>query len=564
MDPVAEPDDLEVSTPDNRKKIILISAVVVFAFLISLAGVLVSRNMTKRDEQKFDTNGTQGSKQTTQNAPSGSTNNSLPLIKKDDVSKTNENVKKPAVNYDFKYKIDPKLLKKSSMIPTFLKAVFAQETDCAPTNVPASLPVYVFKKDYTATEAASMAEKYGIKAKVYSQKTDGGADEYYVADPEVNGNALYMFKPSGKYRYHYAIKDFGAEIDEATAENLANSALTKIGITEKIVKTSNITSPQDDANRFTFFYRHFFADTSVIDSTSVNSLGDKTPCMVSPATTMSSVEIRLAKDGTVTNILANVRKTLKKEVRKTLDLPGALAAGGFKSLIDPIVLSDKLVSSGSITIDQASSPLYLDLGPSYAQACTIPVYLTSGKLPDGTRVLSIFPAVSMDGLAELCGTKDALQTNGTDKNNPFQRGNTLQYSSFSAKEPTPTSPPLPPVGAQCFGNQVDYSIMCNGSSQNAGSSAIQTNCSIFMGIPVDKAPDRNVCDTGCKLNNNITFTSSSMSSVCEEFLKEFNKSRPASKAIPVPTTIPGSPASGSYNQELPAGSYSCSVSICPC
>lgn len=552
---------------DRKKTIIVLIGVVGLAFFTSLVLVLFTnrRNDLKQTAVPFSQvqqqispsqQSTSGSSPRVSPNPLGDEKNIESVNNAVNTSLKNNGLPIPTpVKYNFVFQLDPALLKKpqSSLFNSFIKRVFAQ-TICAPSNVPSTLSVYSLKTDLSAAEAEKLAEKYGVKSPPYAQPVEGGISEFYFADPKTNGNS-FSIKPFGDYHYHFAIKDFTAEIDETQASALADTVVSGIGIKERLSKISAIINPSENTGRFAYTYQHYLDSRPIIDTNSINSLDARTPCEAEQATSMGAATVRLSKDGKLTDLLAHIRQI--KEVKKfaSIDLSHALSVSGFKSLIDPVVLSKKLVTSGKVTIDQSTDPLYFDLGPSYAQTCYLPIYFTSGKLADGTRILAIFPAVDLNQIESLCKSENATTAaSNSGTFNPLDKHGTIQYSTIDFQQKLNK----PPAGSQCYGNQVDYVINC--LSTRSSKKSTRPGCDLFIGVPVDQAPDSDVCTTGCKSQENVivnTTGASDQGDACERFLNQYNDKQKDGKKIPLPTgyTAP---------QNLPAGAYSCSMNTCPC
>lgn len=519
--PVTEPTQSKFKNLIRNKRLII--PVVLFSFVVLATTIFLVVGKSPKPENSANTN-----QALNQNTPSQPKVKYNPLITDDDITKIYQSYQTkyeeqgkqyPAqVDYQFKYTLNSNLKEGSSL---FLPNAYAASTStCNIGSASDELPVYTLAAKIKYSEASALAKEFEITSDPASIPMDSGDDfQYYFADTQIT-KFLTIAEPSGTFYFHRPPKLTAATpIDLVKAKKLTDDELLKHKINEKL--TPEKAKFDTSLDQYIFTYTKKLDSFDTVDKTSITNLGSgNSVCNVTATDSMNKVEVLVDREMGLSKLVNKTRKILSTYKLKRQTLEEALAEYADKTPIAPIVVGGG-ETTGAVNIDEATL-VWFDYGEAYSQLAYIPIYLTSGKLASGTRVFTLFPAISIKELE-----KTSLPTVGETQ--------TLHLDVFNPK------PPSAKGTGQCYGNLVDYNVSCNAESQ--------VICQGFMSIPVSTGDPWAVCKNGCQ-SKSAVFTPIT-SNPCKEFLERNDIDVPANTPL---ETVPG----------YQGGEVSCSVSGCPC
>lgn len=513
-----------------HKKLFLIGSVILVIVLLSTAIVLIAppQNTTNTSPPTGGTAITTPEDSQSQAQSQASEN---PLIDKEDVKKVEDAYKKQyesqrkkypeSPNYNFHYKLVPQLQDARSSF-LFVKPVQAATTDCNVSSAPADVTIYKLKSKLKVSEATLLAKSFGITALATSVPLDGSVDlfQYNFAQPETS-KFLTVAEPSGTYHYHQApsttqTQDIGSD----HAKTIAQGVLTAHSITG-IIPFSPPTF-ELATNQYVFSSEKAIDTFSMVDKASITALGGATSvCNVGKSLDMNKIQVNIDKEGVLSTVMNRTRMVTGTFSAKRATLEASRAEWETTLPIAPVVIGTGIPTS-DVTIDQVILVWY-DYGEVYSQKAYVPMYLTSGLSGNGIRVLTLFPAVAKAALT-------TLHIATSNKN--------LQIDAFNPKPPPATGT------GQCYGNLVDYTVVCN----QAGASICNGSFSLPVGtsLSVDGDP-LNVCGRGCQSKADIYTPITN--NPCTEFLQKHD-------------IQPNNPVQ--VEPGYSGGEVNCSLNACPC
>lgn len=540
----------------TKKKIIVVSGVIGLAFLTSLVFVFFSQK-TNLNSSNLQANPTIVPEEAVRININESANN--PLIPQEEIDKNSESKSQEppdssqnssqSKTYNFKYKLAPNLQQQKRSFLNIPQALAAEP--CSLDTIPSSMPIFKLQQHLSVEDSQKIASKFSLPITTYSLPTEGGVMQYYFTDT-TTGDYLTLMEPSGVYTYHHAPAVVGSSIDSTGAQDVVSSVLKEFFDGQSLEQISSYQNPGNSAAAFVYKYQQSLAGTQIMDGSSVGSLITSSPCDMKPAESVGTVEIWLGQDGSPVNLFSKVRPITESKSMKILDLSEALKQSEDISYIDPIVFSKKGTTSGTVVIDEAASPVYVDPGPQFGLSCYIPVYQACGKTEGGEKVCPIFPAVNLNDIKEYCAAKplSGLEVGKV----PSEKGDTIKYSHFPFNPPTP---PEPPKIGQCGGGLVDYNITCN--QKYFSDKSLPPACSAMLSVPTNESPDTYVCDSGCKekaITGSVSVGAGG-GDPCKQLFEDYNEKQTSStNKIPLDKYL--------QDFHVPEGEYDCSVNICPC
>lgn len=278
------------------------------------------------------------------------------------------------------------------------------------------------------------------------------------------------------------VAENGTIIGAGTPESIAAEELTKHNLADKSVLKKTSIDPA--TGHTVFHYEKNYDNLIMTDKPSILALGASTPvCSVAPSTLMNYIDIHVTKNNYFQKLVNKTRHALESYPVKRATLEDSLNEYQTYLPIDPIVIGGT-DTSGDVTIDEAVLVWY-DYGDSMPQTAYIPMYLTSGKTPTGTRVLTLIPAITKQTMND---TKIPQLSSGS--------RDTLQLYSFNppfANPPAPANPgegtPYPTIPGKgspvCAGGSTGIAV---GGSVVAGGAAVGLSTSIGGTCPSGDTP----------------------------------------------------------------------------
>lgn len=497
-------------------------------FLLAIAAFfLLSTQKNKPTEKKVSDN-QESSLSVTPATQKTESNN--PLINEEEVSNIEELYKKKIESsgkkeikepeYNFHFKAGPALQSRANL---FVQQASAA-APCSLSSLPQTVTVYMLHPHLPLTEAQKIAKSFSLDTSAHSLP-GSSTFQYYFTDPASDAY-LSISEPSGVYYYHNAYSTTGnADLEQAkvTAQKALTDHELALGA---VLRKAELNS---DLDKYVMTYERSLHGMTMTDSNAITSLGKTgSVCDVSQSELMNYIEVIVNKENTVFKINNKTRLLGQDYSIARQSLEAALGEYKDKPPVKPIVIGTD--TTGDVTISSASFVLY-DYGEDYGQVAYIPMYLTSGTTPNGTRVFALFPAVSKENLSKT----------------PIQKimdsNKQLQLQTFNPLPPKAVAP----SGNKCFGHRVDYRITC---AQNA-----RTVCTMFRSINSDNDPF-NVCSQGCQ-NKSDVITVAASDNPCSKYLEYVGIPDPYSSG-----TTGNMWSEKIYNIE--AGSVSCSMNACPC
>lgn len=512
------------------KRKILIAFAGVFVLVILIVGTVLFLSPTPEKKITSQESIKNTSQQSTANNSQTQAKEAFnPLISNEEskrIQKAYNKSGQPLPTYNFQYHLSPKLLHKTS-------SLLIQSADaagiCDIANAPSTITVYTLKNDYAISDALMIADEYALGGTPASIPTDNGSSyQYYFSNPDATA-FLAVTASSGVIYFHVAPAAVpaspSATITQEQAQEISTTAL-KTHHLDTNLKFLN-DNPSNGTHIFTYTKDY---GLKVIDSDSLKSL-DKTQsvCDTLPATTMNQVITYVSSKGNLWKLINNTRKVTGTYKLPRENLSDALIEYKDSPLVLPIVYGSPTIKTGDVTIDQVSLVNY-DYGDSYAQVAYVPMYLTSGLTASGTRVVTLFPAITKEQL----GKTPILDLVGIHRSE--------QMDTFN---PPPPASPAPPKGNACTGGLVDYDVICKNDSG-------QTICRGAVSLDSKQYDPMGVCHTGCQ-KKSASITVSGTTNACSDYMNQ--NSLPVDKARE---------PSGNFLKNSPAGTYTCEVRGCPC
>lgn len=432
----------------------------------------------------------------------------------------------PKPQYKFQYILSDRLKDKRSFTP--VKQVFA--TTCNLPSAPTTIPGYLLKAHYSLEDAKNVAKEFGLTDSPSSlPMPDGSSYKYYFSGKDLN-IYLTLAEPSGTYIYHQAFKDSpgGSDVGVERARVLALTSLEKYGLQKDLtLKSSHEDIHMDGLKRYTFEYGKNLGVFPLVDTASIQGLGlGQSVCGVKASNLTNFVRVDVTQPGQLEKITNQTRKVLKTYSFPRLPLEKSLEEYSENPPIEPIVLGDDTVTSGNVAVDEAALVWY-DYGEAHAQAAYIPMYLTSGKTAKGTRVFTLFPAVSK---SEIDKTEIAAKVYSP---------SALQIDVYY---PPPSSSTGPKGPGACYGGIIDFYLIC---SKPTGESV----CGATLNAPAS-SDAYGVCESGCKELKSAILPVRADQDPCYEFIQ---KSGMQDFGYPGPAFAPRF-----------SGNVSCQITACPC
>lgn len=448
----------------NKSKMVLIIIGIAIAILLFFISTLFLRE-TKNNPGALPVNPSPFPSQNAVNPSQAVNRNFNPLINNAEVERVENSLRKkmeeagitisPKPVYKFHYKLDPALKNKSSF--RIVKPALAANT-CNITSAPAVLPIYSLKDHLTVIDAREVAALYDIKddPKGSLPSLDGASFDYFFSDAVVS-QFLQVTEPSGVSYWHRVVDATGANSGQVPATT-AQTELEKHKLSDKAVLKTTKTDP---ASGFTIFhYEKNYDNLSMTDKASIMSLGPSSSvCSVTPTTLMNYIDIYVTPNGYFQKLVNKTKHTLQSYPVKRATLEESLSEYQTYPPIDPIVIGGG-DTTGDVTIDEAVLVWY-DYGDSMPQTAYIPMYLTSGKTPSGTRVLTLFPAL----------TKQTMNDTKIPQLSSESR-DTLQMYTFNPPFAAPPAPANPGEGTPYPTIPGLGSPICSGTGSGIGSAAV--------------------------------------------------------------------------------------------
>ena len=557
----------------DQKKLLLfggIGVVILFVTLLILVFLTQSQNTSPEQVQNQEkkslfsifknrnsTSNTQNSISTTPAAQVEAPPPENPLIEDSDLQEYKQNfnkrLKKEAIptpqeeNYNFQYQLSPELQKKGTF--NLFSSAYAEDV-CDEVSTTSTIPVYKLKRNYKAEEAKKNAAQFDVVSDPYSAETNTGALQYVFTDPTKSGDYFSQYKSSGSYHYHKAMATVGEPITITTATEKKDYLLGTVPLLKGLEEIDAQESLESETGTFIFTFQKKW-DLPIFDRGSITEIKDrKSVCSLPQARSVNTLQLLLARDGIVSNVISSLRNDEGKISLPSQSLTDALIDTKSTPLIPPEVVSNSDVKSGTVTINE-SKVVYYDLGFDLPQCLYAPMYLVSGTTKDGSTVAALFPAVPISELEKNCPD---LDKDGASVDIPVKKidgsESTIQYGSFKF---SPTEPPKPPGGTgKCWGNQVDYTVTCSNSKS--------ITCSIFLGVKLsDEHNDPlNTCTDGCVNPIKKSFTITQGEDACKKMLDAINSDLKKDDKDTFPTDDYKTPPN------LPDGSVNCTFNACPC
>lgn len=469
----------------NKKFAILLVGVIAILFFITALLLQV----TSKKGGNLQTNPYLSPSRTTVNPAQSVNPHFNPLINNKEVERVEKSLRKkmekagisitPKPVYKFHYKLDPGLGGKSSF--RIVEPVLAANT-CNITSAPSTLPIYSLKDHLTVVDAKDVASTYDITddPKGSLPSLDGSSFDYFFSDAVVS-QFLQVTEPSGVSYWHRVVDANGTNSGAGSAQTIAQTELEKPKLSDKAELKSTKTDP---ASGYTIFhYEKNYDNLVMTDKASITALGaSSSVCSVTPSTLINYIDVYVTPNGYSQKLVNKTRHVLESYPIKRATLEESLADYQTYLPIDPIVIGGT-DTSGEVTIDEATLVCY-DYDESMPQTAYIPMYLTSGRTPTGTRVLTLFPALTKQ---EMNNTEiPQLSSESRD---------TLQMYTFNppfAKPPAPENPgegtPYPTIPGKgspiCSGG----GISIGGTAVVAGSAAVGLATSIGGTCPSGGSP----------------------------------------------------------------------------
>lgn len=406
-----------------------------------------------------------------------------------------QNIPTPTVvNTRFRYKLDSSL--RSNLLNPVAPVLAAS---CNLDAFGSTVPVYTLKINWDETEAQAIAQEYEINSAPSSLPAPGGSYQYFFSNPVTNGY-LSMYQASGMYNYHKVLGPAEGSISMDEAKLMAGQELMKHNLYDNLLLENSEYIAE--INSYVFKYTKNWNGVTVVDEVALKGLGGSSVCDINDSDQYNVVEVIVTQDGQLSKLINYTRKELEVVTADKLSLEEAINTYPDDTIAEPVIVGTP-IEAGEVTIDEAVL-VYFDYGDTYPQNTYTPIYLTSGTVTDGmntAQVINLFPAVSMDTLAQEGITAEVNQT--------------LKLGTFDFPPPPPASPvPVTPVVTpaeypETFtppslpGGGFDFSKFttgCPGNQTDCIAKCYQNGSQICMfgsTVPESKDPF-NVCTEGTK------------------------------------------------------------------